>query len=145
MTTFAQLLEKSRKLHRARGRYAEPEHDLQCACVQWFRLQYPKLRNRLFAVPNGGARSKAQAGKLKAEGVVAGVSDLILLKPGGRYGALLIEMKTNRKGSAQSRAQREWQQDVSGEGEYRYVVCRSLDEFASEVREYLSRAIPSVR
>ena len=36
-------------------------------------------------------------GKLKAEGVTAGVSDLILLKSNRDYGALLIEMKKERR------------------------------------------------
>lgn len=137
MTTFAQLLEKNRKLHAPRGHYAEPEHDLQCVCVRWFRLQYPRLRNRLFAVPNGGGRSKAQAGKLKAEGVLSGVSDLILLKPNESYHALLIEMKVNAKGSHQSPAQKEWQSDLTALGEYKYVVCRSIDDFMQEINAYL--------
>lgn len=146
MTTFAQLLEKSRKRHAPRtpsplgraGVRREPEHDLQCACVQWFRLQYPKLAMRLFAVPNGGGRSKAQAGKLKAEGVLTGVSDLILLKPNISYCALLIEMKVNTKGSRQSEAQKEWQHDLTALGEYKYVVCRSIDDFIREVNSYLN-------
>ena len=33
------------------------ESQLQKSCVMWFRLQYPRLRYLLFAVPNGGARS----------------------------------------------------------------------------------------
>ena len=60
----------------------QEEHNIQCACVRWFNYQWPEYRGLLFAVPNGGARSKATAGKLKAEGVVAGVADLILLVPG---------------------------------------------------------------
>lgn len=49
------------------------EHDEQCAFVQWWRRTQP---DDLFAIPNGGSRSKSQAGKLKAEGVMAGVADL---------------------------------------------------------------------
>lgn len=136
MTTFAQLLEKSRKRNKPR---ADREHDLQCACVEWFRLQYPRLAMRLFAVPNGGGRSKAQAGKLKAEGVLPGVSDLILLKPNASCHALLIEMKTDAKGSRQSEAQRMWQDDLTALGEYKYVVCRSIDDFIREVGRYLEK------
>ena len=36
----------------------------------------------LFAVPNGGGRSRIEAGIMKAEGVTAGVSDLISWRPG---------------------------------------------------------------
>ena len=31
------------------------EAGLQTACVEWFKLQYPKLAPLLFHVPNGGA------------------------------------------------------------------------------------------
>lgn len=119
---------------RQRRRPSDEEHRLQCACVRWFRCQYPKLRHNLFAVPNGGRRDKATAGKLKAEGVLAGVADLILLKSNAHYGALLIEMKT-RKGR-QADTQREWQRRIEADG-YHYVVCRSLEDFMREVREYI--------
>ena len=112
----------------------EEEHNIQCACVRWFNLQWPQYRGLLFAVPNGGARSKATAGKLKAEGVVAGVSDLILLVPKQWAFALCIEMKTTK--GRQSPEQKEWQAKVEGEG-YRYAVCHSIDEFMAVVNGYL--------
>ena len=123
----------------------EEEHNIQAACVRWFNLQWPQYRGLLFAVPNGGARSKATAGKLKAEGVVPGVADLILLVPKcvkahddeGWYNtihALCIEMKTAK--GRQSPEQKEWQARVEGEG-YRYRVCHSLDEFMDVVNGYL--------
>lgn len=124
----------------------EEEHNIQAACVRWFNLQWPEYRGLLFAVPNGGARSKATAGKLKAEGVVAGVADLILLVPGfviselkdgylaKECHALCIEMKTAK--GRQSPEQKEWQARVEGEG-YRYRVCHSLDEFMDVVNGYL--------
>lgn len=123
----------------------EEEHNIQAACVRWFNLQWPEYRGLLFAVPNGGARSKATAGKLKAEGVVPGVADLILLVPRcvkahddeGWYNtihALCIEMKTAK--GRQSPEQKEWQARVEGEG-YRYRVCHSLDEFMDVVNGYL--------
>ena len=120
---------------RKRRPSSEEEHHLQCNCVKWFRLQYPRMKHNLFAVPNGGDRNKVVAGKLKAEGVLPGVSDLILLKRSSDYGGLLIEMKT-RKG-VQADSQKEWQEKISKDG-YKYVVCRSLDDFMREVNEYLS-------
>lgn len=50
------------------------EHAEQIAFVQWFRLQFPSVR--IIAIPNGGARNRVVAMKLKAEGVSAGVPDL---------------------------------------------------------------------
>ena len=74
--------------------------------------------------------------KLKAEGVVAGVADLILLVTNKAFGALLIEMK--KPGGIQSAAQRQWQGIVTTNGEYKYVICRSIYDFMREIREYLN-------
>lgn len=113
----------------------DEEHRIQCACVRWFNVQYPKLHSRLFAVPNGGRRDATTAAKLKAEGVVPGVADLVLLMSNRDYGALLIEMKTPK--GRQSDSQKKWEKIVCAEAEYKYVVCRSLDDFIREVGSYL--------
>lgn len=68
------------------------EHEEQRELVRWFRQTWPGVR--IFAVPNGGARSKATAGRLKAEGVASGVPDLFV--PAWR---LWIEMKRVKGGS----------------------------------------------
>lgn len=68
------------------------EHDIQSAYFDWARLHY--VARRAFAIPNGGHRSKAAAGKLKAEGVRAGVLDIFLPVPRGAYHGLWIEMKS---------------------------------------------------
>ena len=135
MTTFEQLLEKSRKHQRTHN--PDREHELQVACVEWFRYQYPCLSKRLFAVPNGGYRDRRTAAKLKDEGVISGVSDLILLKPNKHFHALLIEMKVTEKYSRQSSEQKEWQKELTSLDEYKYVVCRSIDDFMREVNDYL--------
>ena len=113
----------------------DEEHRIQCACVRWFNVQYPKLHGRLFAVPNGGRRDATTAAKLKAEGVVPGVADLVLLISNRDYGALLIEMKTPK--GRQSDSQKKWEMAVCANAEYKYVVCRSLDDFIREVDSYL--------
>lgn len=40
------------------------EDQLQRQCVKWFRMQYPKLEKRLFAIPNGGKRDVVTAAKI---------------------------------------------------------------------------------
>ena len=132
--TFEQLLAEQAETKPRRQLHSE-EHNIQRACIRWFRYQYPNMHHNLFAVPNGGWRDKVTAGKMKAEGVLPGVADLILLKPNARYHALLLEMKT-RSGS-QSKVQKQWQQLITADG-YKYVVCRSLDDFMAEVKAYLS-------
>ena len=131
--TYDQLVEHQRR-HPQRRRPDDEEHRIQCACVNWFRLQYPTHASALFAVPNGGRRDRVSGAKLKAEGVLPGVSDLILLLPRGRHHGLLIEMKTER--GKQSQAQRDWQRDMVHRG-YKYLVIRSIDEFIDMVTDYL--------
>lgn len=134
--TFDELMAKNKAV-KTRKRPSDEEHRIQCACVRWFSLQYPQLHGRLFAVPNGGRRDATTASKLKAEGVVAGVADLILLKSNRDYGALLIEMKTLK--GRQRDSQKQWQNIVCASNEYKYVVCRSFDDFQREVNDYLSK------
>lgn len=120
-----------------RNKPKDEEHKLQVSMVNWFRLQYPSMRHNLFAVPNGGRRDAATGRRLKDEGVLAGVSDLILLKSNQHYGALLIETKT-KKGT-QRESQKEWESKITADG-YKYVVVRSLDEFIKAVNDYLKDA-----
>lgn len=110
------------------------ESRIQGWCVYWFRHQYAHLARLLFAVPNGGARDRVTGAILKKEGVVAGVSDLLLLVPAGQYHGLCIEMKTPK--GRQQPTQKEWQEEVEAQG-YRYIVCHSVEEFMAEVRAYL--------
>lgn len=131
--TLEEMLQKDRE--KKKQNHDDEEHRIQCACVRWFSLQHPQLHGRLFAVPNGGRRDAITATKLKAEGVVAGVADLILPKSNRDYGALLIEMKTSQ--GRQSKSQKQWQSTLCSQEEYKYVVCRSLDDFIREVNDYL--------
>ncbi len=76
------------------------EHEEQRELVRWFRQTYSGVR--IFAIPNGGARSKATAGRLKAEGVSSGVPDLFIPAWG-----LWVEMKRSKGGSL-SAEQKDW-------------------------------------
>lgn len=50
--------------------------------------------NFIYAVPNGGLRNVKVASKLKAEGVLAGVSDLVVPFPSKGFNGAYIEVKT---------------------------------------------------
>lgn len=115
------------------------ESKIQIQCVAWFKYQYPYLAPLFFAVPNGGSRNPREAAIMKAEGITAGVSDLILNIPSVRYSQLAIEMK-DEKGK-QSDAQKRYQRYAMAAG-IKYVVCRSFEQFQSEVVEYLEGANP---
>lgn len=117
------------------------EHAIQVECVKWFRREYPHLAKSLFAVPNGGKRDIVVAEKLKAEGVLAGVLDLILLYPISNCGALLIELKT--KEGRLSDKQKEWISHITQFG-YICVRVRSLEEFQAAIRMYLDGRIDEI-
>lgn len=89
------------------------EHEEQREYVRWFRQTYPEVR--IMAIPNGGARSQATAGRLKAEGVSPGVPDLFIPAWG-----LWVEMK-RAKGGKVSPEQKEWHQYLANCG-YRVIV-----------------------
>ena len=74
------------------------ESKLQILCVKWFRLQFPNVL--IFSIPNGGQRNLITAKILKAEGTVAGVADLQILKAKKGYNGLFIEMKQLKKKTA---------------------------------------------
>lgn len=130
---FEEMLKLNKKSG-SRKKQDDEEHRIQTAMVNWFRLQYPKMRHNLFAVPNGGRRDAVSGARLKAEGVLAGVADLILLKSNRFYGALLIETKT--RAGKQRESQKEWEAKITADG-YKYVIVRSLDDFMKEVKSYL--------
>lgn len=115
-----------------------PEHQLQAACFKWFNLQYPEFRGLLFAVPNGGGRSRIEAALLKAEGVVAGVADMLLLVPSKGYAGLCIEFKAATKAAHQSEAQKNWERLINKHGAYKYTVVRTFEEFRTLMYNYLA-------
>ena len=108
----------------------EEEHNIQVACVNWFRYQFPK--HVIFGVPNGGQRNAIVAAKLKAEGALSGVADLIILAPNK---VLFIEMKT-KKGK-QQQSQIDFQANCERLG-HQYFVCKCFEEFRSVVTKNLS-------
>jgi hypothetical protein len=113
------------------------EHDEQTAVFKWRDLnlkKYPELIS-LAAIPNGGHRHKAVAGKLKAEGVSAGFPDIILTCPRHGYHGLFIEMKV-RKGGRVSPEQKEWLDRLRREG-YQALVCHGFEEARDALRKYL--------
>lgn len=118
----------------SRSKPKNEEHKIQCSCIRYFRLKYPKFKNMLFAVPNAARRSARNGAYMKDEGMLPGVADLILLKSNRFYGGLCLELKTEK--GKQSKSQKDWQKDAEANGA-KYVVIRSLDEFIKVVDDYL--------
>lgn len=109
------------------------ESGIQQGCVQWFRAQYPKLRNLLFSVPN---ESAGHNGRILAEGVVAGVADMIFLYPAHGFHGLCVEFKTSK--GRQSEAQREWEQSVTEMG-YKYTIIRNFAQFYKLINFWIDK------
>lgn len=135
LDAYQRLLAQQEQASR-RDRPRHQESTLQKTCVAWFRAQYPDHALMLFAVPNGGGRSRIEGAVMKGEGVTAGVADLILLEARGGYGSLCIEMKTRDKSSKQRPSQKAWQEAAERSGN-RYVVVRSFEAFRALVSEYM--------
>jgi len=102
------------------------EQETQKACIKWFRLQYPD--SIIFAVPNGGSRNKIEAYHMKQEGVLAGVSDLIVIH---KNNVIFVELKTMK--GVQSKSQKEFEEKIRNNG-FEYHVIRSVDEFINLIK-----------
>ena len=102
------------------------EHEEQRTFIQWFRRKFPDVR--IFAIPNGGARSPSVACRLKAEGVSRGVPDLFI--PAWR---LFIEMK-RVKGGRLSPEQEDWKGYLEESG-YQVLVCHGCEEAIKNLEE----------
>lgn len=110
------------------------EANIQAACVRVFRLKWPELACMLFAIPNGGSRNPIEAHNLKLQGVLPGVTDMILLVPNHTNASMCIEMKAAK--GRQTDYQKEFQAAAEKFGN-KYVICRSVDDFLREVTTYL--------
>jgi VRR-NUC domain len=88
----------------------------------------------LFAIPNGGHRHPAVAGKLKAEGVRAGIPDMMLAVPRGRHHGLFIEHKagTRKPGPIQN----DRMQELMEQG-YAVAVSYGCDKTVDIISNYL--------
>lgn len=123
--------------HPAKKRRGSPEMKIQAECVKVAWNEFPETRCCLFHVANEIDRpdSSPMLGAMRrAEGIVRGVSDLILMLPRKGFHALCIEMKTET--GYQSSFQKDWQKIVESNG-YKYVVCRSVEQFRDILTEYL--------
>ena len=100
------------------------EHEEQRELVQWIRQA---CGVRVFAIANGGLRSIATAGRLKAEGVSAGVPDLFV-----PAWLLWIEMKREKGGSV-SPEQCDWHAYLTGLGHH-VIVGRGQEDAKEKMR-----------
>lgn len=114
------------------GRCEPTKHQIQAAFFSWARLHDRACL--AYAIPNGGHRHVAVAGKLKAEGVRKGVLDVCLpIAAGGAHG-LYIEFKSRSGRLSQ-------EQVVEAEclvrDGYTVAVCRQAQQAVGVTLAYL--------
>ena len=99
----------------------------------------PALK-RLHAIPNGGQRHKAVAGKLKAEGVKRGVPDVSLPVPTWPFNGFYLEMKKPGELNSTSPEQKDWIRELRQLG-YCVLVRDNWRAAAAAIQAYLTCAI----
>ena len=102
------------------------EHYLQVAIHDL--LTYNKIFH--FSVPNGESRPIRAAARLKAEGLLAGVSDLILVLP---KRIVFVEIKNGNKGRL-SDAQKNFKNIVESLG-FSFFVWKKIEDCQSFIKE----------
>lgn len=141
-------MNKSTPLQKAlrmiRRRPYKSEHALQASIVRWCQgIGAADVRNRFAAIPNGwnvqGADYKARAiagAKLKAEGVKAGVPDMIFWG-GNEVAPMWLELK-NGEGGRISDKQSEMIDSLRGAG-MAVHVCRTFGEAIKAITKFYGR------
>jgi hypothetical protein len=131
------------KTSTARAKPVDREGLEQAALLAELRARMPEVADLIFHVPNGGHRVKAVAAKLKAQGVKAGIPDLVLPMARGGFFGLYIEFKaTPPNDAAISESPHERIRKLNAQG-YLAVVCRGHFDTMEQIRAYL-RMAPTV-
>lgn len=103
----------------------------------WARMQsgkYPCL-TLMYHIPNEGKRSRATGGRLRAEGLKAGVPDICLPVARGGCHGLYIELKRQHGGRLLP-AQAEWMEKLKAQG-YQVALCHGWEAASEIILEYL--------
>lgn len=115
------------------------ESQIQQACIAAFRAKYPWASKLLIHVKNEEAGGRVAGAIHKAEGVVAGAPDLLLLIPSSFLTNefcpyLCIEMKSEEGRKRDS--QLLYRTYVQSVGSF-YIFCYSLEQFLTIADEYM--------
>lgn len=114
------------------------EDEEQITLFRWAELmaqtRWPELR-LMYHVPNGGKRSKAEAGIFRAMGVKPGVPDVMLPVARQGYHGLYIEMKRTEGGRV-SAEQRQWLDALAEQG-YKTEVAYGWEQARKILEGYL--------
>ncbi|CAB5583079.1 VRR-NUC domain [Pseudomonas putida] len=121
-----------------RAKPVDREGQEQASLMREIQLRYPEVYELIYHVPNGGHRVKAVAAKLKAQGVKAGIPDLVLPMARGGYFGLYIEFKATIDPAPVSSSQQACIKRLNDQG-YLAVVCRGHFDAMECLRAYLAQ------
>ncbi len=132
------------KYTKPRKQASAHEHHEQVQLVQYLELHHFWKTIAWYAVPNGGNRGKAEAGRFRAEGVRAGVPDLVFPFPNAGWHGLYLEMKAPAPHRyAVSSDQREMHDKLTCQG-YAVVVARGCIPAIEVLESYRSTRLFSL-
>jgi hypothetical protein len=120
---------------------------------QWVHHKFPELENLIFAIPNGGSRSKKaikardgstkyisiEGARLKRQGVKAGILDVFISIASSPYHGAYIEFKSpsiKNPLSALSTEQKRFKK-LAEENGYLVIVVNTFEDAKNRVLEYL--------
>ena len=119
---------------RNRSNSVKTEYQEQVLLVARIRLLSDIL---VFAVPNGGKRGKAEAVRMKAEGVLPGVPDLVIPEPRGGFCGLYVEVKRTQGGRL-SEAQEKVIAKLRARGYFVITADKGSEHAFNLVKAYLA-------
>lgn len=110
-----------------------PEHDLQVACLKWFKLQYPEYWF-IHHIPNERKQSPIAGKRAKDLGTLAGVADVFLPVAKKGFHGFYFEFKSKK--GAMTEAQVKFKFEVEKQG-YEYELVRDFNDFKVLINNYI--------
>ena len=109
------------------------EDQIQKTVIRWVRLQ--KFGDYVFHIPNEGPRTPRYGAKMKAMGLMRGVSDVFIALPCGDYNGMFIELK--REGGKCTPAQSDFLDRMSAVG-YKTAVTYGVEDTITAISDYIN-------
>ena len=113
------------------------EHNHQVAFFRWAAMQHRYPLETMHAIPNAARRSPRSGKWLKDEGLKAGVWDINLPIPQGKYSGLWIEMKAGKNKLTEEQEKFAFQL----KSHCMFRVCYSWVEAQQAVIEYFVKGL----
>jgi hypothetical protein len=122
----------------AKQAWQADEQKFQLECSKWLKkFLYISNESQLYYhVPNERKATMAQMSRLKAQGVLSGVSDVVLPLRSGEFSGIYCELK--KAGGSPSPEQKAFLNGVAAEG-YLAVVINDLETFKKVFSYYIEQ------